>query len=88
MPFKLVVLTLYSGLGLLDLIYLTSVYKNIAIWFRNSKLHKPLWSTLIWDISNLHSNLVYLPLVVDITLNDPSASINPNNQGVESTINR
>ena len=88
MPFKLVVLTLYSGLGLLDLIYLTSVYKNIAIWFRNSKLLKPLWSTLIWDISNLHSNLGYLLLVVDITWNDPSASINPNNQGVESTINR
>lgn len=43
----------------------------------------PLWSVCLWEISNLHSDLGYLPDKVVLTWNEPSASQNPDNHALE-----
>ena len=58
----------------------------IKIWqffSQNYKLLLPLWSLCLGVISNLHSYLGYLPDKVVLTWNEPSASINPDNHGLE-----
>ena len=43
-----------------------------------------MWSKRLWDISNLHSYLGYLPERVVLTWKEASASINPDSHGLES----
>ena len=55
----------------------------MAIFSKNSKLLLPLWSLCLREIYNFHSNLGYLPDKVVLTWNEPSASINPDNDALE-----